>query len=647
MNLIIFEGDYNHFIEEGVIMKKRTFLSDDDLTLFKEGNHCSLYQQLGPHPANMGKQEGIHFAVWAPNAESVSLVGNFNTWDIEADIMTPVGDSGVFELFTAKTELGDIYKYAIKTRKRSLIYKSDPYAGGSEKLPGSASVITDFNHYKWTDKNWMNRRKRASLKEIPVSIYQVFPGSWRKHRDERGSWDLSYMELAEELCRYVKKMGYTHIQLMSLAAHPVGTCFTSDVTGYYAPTSRYGTPEEFAGMVNYLHNNGIGVILDWCASGFSKAIHGLSNFDGTPLYEYSDPLKMEIANHHLRIFDYSKPQVRSFLISNALYWMDIYHIDGLSISGVGSMLYLDYDKQNVSHAVNPDGSNVNKDAESFLKELNQIVKKTYPGVMMISDEETAFNDITSDEGLGFTYKRRKKYMHNFLEYLKYDPYFRQFDHKIVTDEGNTDTKDAMLVGIGHDEILLGNGSLYSKATIASTDNRSAKLALLKAAYAFIYGLPGKKMIFMGQDFAQPEDCIEAGQLDWFVQSIKPHKSLQSFVADLNTLYRKFGCLYNDVNADSRFIWMNKHDNARSILSFVRTAPKAGTNLLFIVNFTPVDYPNYAVGVPKKGKYTLLLDSWEGTGHYERELQSKAEVCDNQPYRLEYNLPAYGVAIFKY
>lgn len=610
-------------------MKATGFLSEMDRYLFGHGTHYEIYKKLGSHSVKIGKKTGIYFAVWAPNAKAVSLVGNFNNWDISKHRMTPIPECGIFEIFTNDIEIGEIYKYAIRTADDRIIYKADPYANSSECRPGTASVVTDIGGISWSDKKWIEKRLKKNPLETPICIYEVHPGSWKKHRDEHGSWYFTYRELASELTEYVKEMGYTHIELMGIAEHPLDASWGYQVTGYYAPTSRYGTPEDFAYMVNYLHNNGIGVILNWVPAHFPKDAHGLAEFDGKPVYEYSDPVKSENTKWGTKVFDYSKPQVANFLIANALFWAEQFHIDGFHMDSISSIQ--------------------SSDSSEFFKHLNSIMHKRNPGVMMIAGESAFGSNITEpveSGGIGFNFKWNTRWINSFLEYMKYDPYFRQFNHKSLTSGITDGNGDHIILPVSHDEVVHQKGSMYQKMP----GDKKSRIDNLKVAYTYLMGQPGKKLLFMGQDFGQDSEWDEERQLDWYLQYDPKHRQLHSLFRDLLSIYKKYSCMYMDNRPFSGFEWINSTDNKRSIFSFIRTAPKSGTNLLFILNFTPVAYPEYAVGVPKKGKYTLLLDETRGMITHAEEsdiITTTKEICDGKPYRIQYSLPAYGIAIFKY
>jgi 1,4-alpha-glucan branching enzyme len=624
-------------------------ITDMDCYLFGNGTHYEIYRKLGAHPTKYKGKKGIYFAVWAPHAKSVSLVGNFNCWDPTATIMNPVADSGIYEVFTSKIKVGELYKFAIITKEGSVLFKSDPYANFSEVRPATASIVTDLSKMKWSDEKWLEKRKKCDWKSAPISIYEVHLGSWKRHRDEMGSWFYTYRELAKELAEYVKEMGYTHVELMGILEHPYDGSWGYQVTGYYAPTSRYGTPKDFAYLVNYLHKKGIGVILDWVPAHFPKDAHGLANFDGEPLYEYADTRKGEHPDWGTKIFDYSKTEVSNFLIANALYWVEQFHVDGLRVDAVASMLYLDYGKKDGEWVANQYGGNENLEAIEFLKHLNSIMKARNPGVSIIAEESTAWPKVTKsteEDGLGFQFKWNMGWMHDFLDYMKLDPYFKKYDHNKMTFGMSYSTSENFILVLSHDEVVHLKCSMLEKMPGLEDD----KFANLKVAYTFFMGHPGKKLLFMGQDFAQRSEWNEEQQLDWYLLSDEKHQDIQNYVKSLLKMYKKYSALYTLDYDWKGFEWINCDDADRSIFSFVRKSGKKGNNLLFVINFTPVERLDYAVGVPKKGKYTKILDTDRGfiEKSDEKEIyKAEKEPCDNQPYRISYPLPAYGAAVFKF
>ena len=621
-----------------------------DHYLFGQGNHYEIYKKLGAHEVTAGKK-GVYFAVWAPHAKSVSVIGEFNGWDAAADRMERQEPLGIYTVFVPEAKDGQMYKYCIETQSGELIYKADPFANYAELRPGTASRITDISHLKWTDDRWMESRKKWDNKENPLSIYEVHMGSWMRHPGREDEGFYTYREFAEAITKYVKKMGYTHVELMGIAEHPFDGSWGYQVTGYYAPTSRYGTPEDFAYMINYLHRNGIGVILDWVPAHFPKDVHGLADFDGTPTFEYADPRKGEHPDWGTKIFDYEKPQVRNFLIANALFWIEHFHVDGLRVDAVASMLYLDYGKQDGQWVPNKYGGNQNLEAIEFFKHLNSVVLGRNPGTMMIAEESTAWPKVTGnpeDDGLGFSLKWNMGWMHDFTEYMKLDPYFRKNAHHMMTFSMEYAYSENYILVLSHDEVVHLKCSMLNKMPGEGFD----KYANLKAAYAFMTGHPGKKLLFMGQEFAQLREWSEERELDWFLLSEEPHQQIQNWYRDLLHLYKKNPALYELDNDPAGFEWINKDDIFRSIFSFVRHSKGKKKNLLFVCNFTPVAREDYRVGVPTKRQCKLVLNSDEkeygGSGEKRTEIYKPVKKeCDGQKYSFAYPLPAYGVAVFEY
>ena len=621
-----------------------------DHYLFGQGNHYEIYKKLGAHEVTAGKK-GVYFAVWAPHAKSVSVIGEFNGWDAAADRMERQEPLGIYTVFVPEAKDGQMYKYCIETQSGELIYKADPFANYAELRPGTASRITDISHLKWTDDRWMESRKKWDNKENPLSIYEVHMGSWMRHPGREDEGFYTYREFAEAITKYVKKMGYTHVELMGIAEHPFDGSWGYQVTGYFAPTSRYGPPEDFAYMINYLHRNGIGVILDWVPAHFPKDAHGLADFDGTPTFEYADPRKGEHPDWGTKIFDYEKPQVRNFLIANALFWIEHFHVDGLRVDAVASMLYLDYGKQDGQWVPNKYGGNQNLEAIEFFKHLNSVVLGRNPGTMMIAEESTAWPKVTGnpeDDGLGFSLKWNMGWMHDFTEYMKLDPYFRKNAHHMMTFSMEYAYSENYILVLSHDEVVHLKCSMLNKMPGEGFD----KYANLKAAYAFMTGHPGKKLLFMGQEFAQLREWSEERELDWFLLSEEPHQQIQNWYRDLLHLYKKHPALYELDNDPAGFEWINKDDIFRSIFSFVRHSKGKKKNLLFVCNFTPVAREDYRVGVPTKRQCKLVLNSDEkeygGSGEKRTEIYKPVKKeCDGQKYSFAYPLPAYGVAVFEY
>lgn len=620
-----------------------------DRYLLGEGRHYQLYHKLGAHPYTYRGQDGYYFAVWAPHAAAVSLVGDFNAWNPDATPMKPVADSGIYELFVPGLGVGQLYKFAITTHTGTILFKADPYAFSAEYRPGTASVTADIRGFKWNDSKWMESRAGTDPVKAPISIYEVHLGSWKKkNRPEKDGY-YTYMEAAHELADYVLEMGYTHVELMGIAEHPYDGSWGYQVTGYFAPTSRYGTPTEFMYFVNYLHKKGIGVILDWVPAHFPKDAHGLADFDGQALYEYADPRKGEHPDWGTKVFDYAKNEVSNFLIANALYWLDEYHIDGLRVDAVASMLYLDYGRQDGQWVPNKYGDNKNLEAIEFFKHLNSVIRGRKDGAIIIAEESTAWPNVTKnpeEDGLGFTFKWNMGWMHDFLEYMKLDPYFRKFNHNKMTFGITYCTSENFILVLSHDEVVHLKCSMINKMPGEYED----KFANLKVGYTFMLGHPGKKLLFMGQDFGQFHEWDEKVSLDWYLTKEPFHADLQNYVKGLLTLYHKYPALYRLDEEYDGFQWINANDGDRSIFSFIRRDETQKKNLLFICNFTPVDRDDYRVGVPKRGTYTLLLD--QEHGYYKRgdkisHYRSIKSECDGQPYSFAYPLPAYGTAVFRF
>lgn len=630
-------------------------ISEYDMYLFGAGVHYDMYMKLGAHPCKKGRWQGVNFAVWAPNAKRVWVIGSFNDWNETSHEMKRLEPNGIYELFISNVKIGDMYKYLIETQDGRKLYKADPYANYAELRPGTASKVADISKLKWSDEKWMEARAAHKDDEVyrqPMSIYEVHPGSWKRHAGyEEDTGFYTYRELAVELTKYVKEMGYTHVELMGISEYPFDGSWGYQVTGYYAPTSRYGTPEDFAYMVNYLHKNNIGVILDWVPAHFPKDAHGLADFDGTPTFEYPDPRKGEHPDWGTKVFNYEKPEVSNFLLANALFWVEHYHVDGLRVDAVASMLYLDYGREDGQWIPNKFGGNENLEAIAFFKHLNSVVCGRNKGVMMIAEESTAWPKVTGspeDDGLGFTLKWNMGWMHDFTEYMKLDPYFRKNAHHMMTFSMEYAYSENYILVLSHDEVVHLKCSMLNKMPGEGWD----KFRNLKVAYAFMMGHPGKKLLFMGQEFAQLREWSEERELDWFLLAEEPHQQIQNWYKDLLHLYKKNKALYELDNDPKGFDWINKDDIFRSIFSFTRHSKDGKKNLLFVCNFTPVDRPDYRVGVPRRKQFKLVLNSDEtkygGSGE-ERPLVYKPEKqeCDGQKYSFAYPLPGYGVAVFEY
>lgn len=631
--------------------KKAYEIGELDQYLFGQGNHYEIYKKLGAHAVKDGRREGVYFAVWAPHAENVSVVGDFNGWDVKANPMERNEPLGIYTAFVPGVQTGSLYKFCIETYKGELIYKADPYANSAEMRPGTASRIADILNLKWSDAKWMEKRAEWDHHTQPMSIYEVHIGSWKRHPEPDKEGFYSYREIAHALTDYVKEMGYTHVELMGIAEYPFDGSWGYQVTGYFAPTSRYGTPQDFAYMINYLHKNKIGVILDWVPAHFPRDAHGLADFDGTPTYEYADPRKGEHPDWGTKIFDYSKNEVKNFLIANALFWIEHYHVDGLRVDAVASMLYLDYGKQDGQWAPNKYGGNENLEAIEFFKHLNSVVLGRNPGALMIAEESTAWPKVTGrpeDDGLGFSLKWNMGWMHDFTEYMKLDPYFRKGHHNQMTFAMTYAYSENYVLVLSHDEVVHLKCSMLNKMPGVGFD----KFANLKVGYAFMMGHPGKKLLFMGQEFAQLREWSEARELDWFLLAEKEHVAVQEFYKDLLHLYKRNKAMYELDTSYEGFEWVNADDGYRSIYSFIRHSKDNKKNLLFVCNFTPIEREDYRVGVPRRKQYKLVLNSDEvkygGTGE-ERPLVYRAvkKECDGRPYSFGYKLPPYGVAVFEF
>ncbi len=622
-----------------------------DQYLFGQGNHYEIFNKMGAHKVIHKGKEGVYFAVWAPHARRVSVVGDFNGWDFELNYMERQEPIGIYTCFVPGVKEGDLYKFCIETQQGRRIFKADPFANYSERRPGTASRVTDISNLKWSDEKWMEKRREWNHKDSPLSIYEVHPGSWMRHPGGEDEGFYTYREFAQSIVKYVKEMGYTHVELMGIAEHPYDGSWGYQVTGYYAPTSRYGTPQDFAYMINYLHRNGIGVILDWVPAHFPKDAHGLADFDGTPIFEYADPRKGEHPDWGTKIFDYGKPEVQNFLIANALFWIEHYHVDGLRVDAVASMLYLDYGKQDGQWIPNKYGGNQNLEAIAFFKHLNSVVLGRNYGTMMIAEESTAWPKVTGapeDDGLGFSLKWNMGWMHDFIEYMKLDPLFRKGAHYQMTFSMEYAYSENYILVLSHDEVVHLKCSMLNKMPGLGFD----KFANLKVGYAFMMGHPGKKLLFMGQEFAQLREWSEERELDWYLLAEDSHQQIQNWYKDLLHLYKKNRAMY-ELDADPKgFEWINKDDTFRSIFSFVRHSKDNKKNLLFVCNFTPMERPDYRVGVPRRKQFKLVLDSdnprYGGKGIERPQIYHPVkEECDGRKYSFAYPLQPYGVAIFEF
>ncbi len=634
------------------------FITEADQYVFGEGNHYEIYNKLGAHLVEVDGKKGVYFAVWAPNAKSVSVVGDFNDWNIDDGIMNRLGQSGIWEAFILGAKKWDMYKYAIETNSGELIYKSDPYGFHFEVRPGTACKVVDIDHFKWSDSKWLEKQENLEKVNQPMAIYEMHLGSWIKDYSRGEDGFLDYKAIADKLVPYIKEMGYTHVELMGIAEYPYDGSWGYQVMGYYAPTSRYGGPNEFMYFVNKLHKNNIGVILDWVPAHFPKDISGLAQFDGTCLYEYPDPRKGEHQEWGTKIFNYEKNEVKNFLIANALFWIEKYHIDALRVDAVASMLYLDYGRNNGQWVRNKFGDNKNLEAIEFLKHLNSIISKRVKRAYLIAEESTAYPMVTGDVekgSLGFCFKWNMGWMNDFLSYMKCDPLFKKGNHYKATFSLTYANSENYILVLSHDEVVHLKCSMLNKMPGFTVD----KFSNLRNAYTFMFGHPGKKLLFMGQEFAMLNEWSEAKELDWYLTNEPLHKDMKEYVSSLLTIYKKYPCLYAyDIRKES-FEWINENDADRSIFSFIRKdLDNEKKSLIFICNFTPIDRQDYCVGVSKEGTYKEILSSYMLTTQDDtiesameknsvlvrRKFKAVKEECDNRPYRLNIHLRPYEAII---
>ena len=635
-------------------MAEKVFVSSDDCYLFAQGTHYDIYKKLGAHPSEENGVKGMFFAVWAPNAAAVYVVGTFNGWNEEANRMEKVNDGGIHTIFIPGVGEGELYKYLIWTPSGEKIYKADPYANSAELRPGTASRTTDISGYLWSDKKWMaaqSKKEYDSNNHEPIAIYECHIGSWMKHPNG-GDGFYNYREFADRIVEYLKGMPFTHVELMGISEHPFDGSWGYQVTGYYAPTSRYGTPKDFMYLIDKLHQNNIGVILDWVPAHFCPDAHGLARFDGQCIYEDPDPRRGEHPDWGTRIFNLAKPEVKNFLIANVLYWIREYHIDGIRVDAVASMLYLDYGKKDGQWLPNKYGGHENLDAIEFFKHLNSVVRGSYPGFLTVAEESTAWPKITGrveDDGLGFSFKWNMGWMHDFCEYMKLDPVMRSGDHYAMTFAMSYNNSENYILPLSHDEVVHLKCSMVEKMPGYEID----KYANLRLGYTFMFGHAGKKLLFMGQEFGQEREWSEARELDWYLLEKPLNAGAKKYMDQLLKIYRKYPCLYEIDNDWGGFEWINADDKARSIYSFLRKSPGDKKKLLFVLNMTPVKYEGYRVGVPNAGTYKLILNSEEeqygGFGYTKlpKSMKAKEGDCDYKPYYLEFELPAYGGLIFEF
>ena len=624
------------------------FFSEFDLHLFNEGTYHFAYERLGAHLLEVGGIKGVYFSVWAPNARRVSVVGDFNHWDGRVHQMRVLGSSGVWEIFIPQVEEGAKYKFEIKTKEGSLLLKSDPYAFFSELRPATASIVYHLSPFPWQDEEWMESRKSRDLLASPWSIYEVHLGSWK--RGEGNSF-LNYRDLAHQLVAYVKEMGFTHIELLPIAEHPFDASWGYQVTGYFAPTSRFGTPQDFQYFVDYCHREGIGVILDWVIAHFPKDAHGLGRFDGTALYEHLDPRRGEHPHWGSYIFNYGRNEVRTFLVSNAFYWLREYHIDALRVDAVASMLYLDYGRKEGEWMPNPYGGKENLEAIDFLHYLHENVYYYFPGIATIAEESTAWPGVTLPPylgGLGFLFKWNMGWMNDFLTYISKDPIHRKYHHQNLTFPLLYAFSENFILPISHDEVVHGKRNLIDKMP----GDWWQKFANVRLSLATMLGYPGKKLLFMGTEFGQWREWNHDEELDWFLLGYETHRQLQKLAKDLNHLYTIEKSLFELDYSWQGFEWIDCNDADNSVISFIRKSEDPGDFLVFVCNFTPVPRFNYQIGVPREGFYQEILNTdseiyggsnlgnWGG-------VWTESISRHGQPFSLNLTLPPLGSLILKW
>ena len=628
---------------------EKVFISEADQYLFAQGTHYDIYKKLGAHVSEENGEKGVYFAVWAPNAKYVHVIGNFNQWNEFSHQMKRLGPGGIHSLFVPGLGEGEIYKFLIETPDGRKLYKADPFGNSAEYRPGTASKTADISNIKWTDEKWVSARAKKNWEEEPIAIYECHIGSWMKHPNWTEGF-YNYREFADRIVEYLKEMKYTHVELMGIAEHPFDGSWGYQVTGYYAPTSRYGTPEDFAYLVDKLHNNNIGVILDWVPAHFPRVAPGLAEFDGSCLFEHPDTRRGEHPEWGTKIFNYSKTEVKNFLIANALFWIREFHIDGLRVDAVASMLYLDYGKKDGQWLPNEYGGNKNLDAIEFFKHFNSVIHGSHPGVLTIAEESTAWPKVTGDvedDGLGFSYKWNMGWMHDFCEYMKLDPLFKRDHHHALTFAMSYNDSEKYILPLSHDEVVHLKCSMVNKMPGYKVD----KYANLRTGYTFMFGHAGKKLLFMGQEFGQEREWSEERELDWNLLQEPLNKGMYEYVKELLNLYRKNPAMYQIDHDWAGFQWVNCDDCDRSVYSFIRKSKDGKKKLLFVMNMTPIARPGFELGVPGRKKCKLILNSDDvrfggNGGVIPKEISPVKEECDYLPYKLTFDLPPFASAIFE-
>lgn len=625
-------------------------LTDFDLHLIGEGSHYKKYEKLGAHVIEFDGVKGVHFAVWAPNAKSVSVIGDFNNWNARSNPMHCLGSSGIWEAFVPDAGEGALYKFEIKSRLRKYTsQKADPFAFYFELRPKSASIVYDINGYEWSDDEWIRRRAEINWLESPVAMYEVHLSSWMSVPEEGDRW-LTYRELADKLIPYVKDLGYTHIELLPVTEHPLDASWGYQTLGYFAPTCRYGTPKDFMYFIDRCHQSNVGVVLDWVPAHFPTDGHGLGFFDGTCLYEHADPKKGFHPDWGTKIFNYGRNEVRSFLLSNALFWLEKYHIDGLRVDAVASMLYLDYSRKEGEWIPNIYGGRENLEAIDFIKRFNEVAHQYHPGVLTIAEESTAWPGVSKPTylgGLGFSMKWNMGWMNDTLEYFSKDSVYKKFHHNNLTFSLLYAFSENFILPLSHDEVVHGKGSLLNKMP----GDMWQKFANLRMLHGFMYGHPGKKLLFMGGEFGQWDEWNFDKSLDWHLLDYEPHRGLQRFIKDLNHIYKAEPSLYEADFDYTGFDWIDFHDVEGSIVSFVRRARHYNDFTVFVCNFTPVPRHNYRIGVPEQCFYAELLNSdsafyWGSNMGNSGGIYAEQMPIHNKPYSIKIALPPLSVMIFK-
>lgn len=628
-------------------------ISEYDIFLYSQGNHHRIFEKLGAHIMTVNNVTGTLFSVWAPCAKRVSVIGGFNQWDGRRHQMRQLGASGIWELFIPLVTTGDLYKFEIKTQAGQIMAKADPYAYYAEKRPAKASIVHDIENYEWNDAGWLLDRETSEVFSSPVSIYELHLGTWStlSEPDENGDLFLNYRTIADRLIPYIKYMGYTHIEMLPVTEHPFDGSWGYQVTGYYAVTSRYGTPQDFMYLVDQCHQNSIGVILDWVPAHFPKDAHGLARFDGTAVYEHADPKQGEHPEWGTLVFNHGRNEVRNFLISNAVFWFEKYHIDGLRVDAVASMIYLDYAKKPDQWIPNKFGGNMNLEAVDFLKQLNTTVFSYFKGIMMIAEESSSWPMITKPPymgGLGFTFKWNMGWMNDFLKYVSMDPIYRKYHHNLITFSLMYAFNENYVLVLSHDEVVHGKCSMLNKMP----GDYWQKFAGLRVTYGYSYGHPGKKLLFMGSEFGQFIEWNDSKGLDWHLLDYEMHKKMQTFVRDLNTLYTSEKALYQVDFSYDGFEWIDCNDNDHSVVSFMRKGKDYHDMLIFVCNFTPAVNDNYCIGAPFDLEYQLVLNSnYEKYGGYEPDRENviysaEKEPLHGRPCRLRLTIPPLSVLVFR-